>query len=259
MALNIQKVAADTADGTFFVKTQGLEAHGHAELEIVGIPRPAVEPAAKLIDYVIETVIEGGCMLAESNFAAGASAGQALVAEALSIIQRNVRQPAIAPGPHPGLRFVGSPIWTSREDGTSVREATLIPEGFLGYYFGGRFADPAIAEAVARLAAEAVVRHSHEPWKVSFMTRGAREMYKGMGPTFISEVIGPSRPAWLLLSAVIAEAARYLHAGGTFDELRSAFGLSGTALELPESLAAKVAALENWEAHQYTTGIVGPS
>ena len=60
MALNIQKVAADTADGTFFVKPQGLEAHGQAELEIVGIPRGAVEPAAaKLIDFVIETVIEG--------------------------------------------------------------------------------------------------------------------------------------------------------------------------------------------------------
>lgn len=421
MALNIQKVAADTADGTFFVKTQGLEAHGHAELEIVGIPRPAVEPAAKLIDYVIETVIEGkgvqlkarenvgipllvggheeipavfvgvhaaegappaggffsklrgtatkgvlrlvdlpgsqhgppfaalasmmlyrsncrfvtgdhagaiaelnagiemtpgdpsagpppqfdtgdaelnwqnhvsylrlaellnpveagavyrnvfsrfswlsrrelGCLLGELNFAAGPSAEQALIEEALNIIRGNVGRPAVAPGPHPGLRFVASPLWTPREDGTSVREASLIPAGFLDYYFGGRLAEPAVAEALARLAAECVARHAQEPWKVSFMTRGAREMYKGMGAALpASDVIGPSRPTWFLLSAVIAEAARYLHAGGTYDELRSTFGLSGTPPELPESLAAKVVALETWEAQQYMTGIGGPS
>jgi len=417
MGLNIQKVASDTPDGTFFVKTQGLEAHGHAELEIVGIPRPAVEPAAKLIDYVIETVIEGkgvqlkpgenvgiplavggheeipavfvgvhateaappsggffsklrgtatkgvlrlidlpgsqhgppfaalasmmlyrancrfvmgdqdgaiaelraaiemtpgdpsagpppafdtgdaemnwqnhvsylrlaelvqpeeadgihrhvfsrfswlarrelGCFPDELNLSAEA----VLVEEALNIIKRNLANPAIAAGPHAGLRFVASPLWTPREDGSSVREASLIPAGFLGYYFGGRLADAAGATALARLAAECVVRHSQVPWKVSFMTKGAREMYRGTGSAFPAlDLIGPTRPPWFLLSAVIAEGARYLQAGATFDELRPVFGLAGAAAEFPESLAAKVAALEAWETQQYSIGIGGPS
>jgi hypothetical protein len=184
----------------------------------------------------------------------------ALVEEALTIIRRNLAQPAVAAGPHAGLRLVASPLWTAREDGASVREASLIPAGFLAYYFGRRLAEPATAEALARLAAECVAFYSEEPWRVSFVTKGAREMYKGPGATLPAlEVIGSSPPPWFLLSAVIAEGARYLHAGATFDELRPAFGLSGTAMELPEGLAAKVALLETWEVEQYSTGIGGSS
>jgi hypothetical protein len=415
MGWNIQKVAGETQDGAYFVKTNGLAARGHAELEIVGVPRPAVEPAAKLIDYVIEAVHENkgarlrpgenvglplvvgdhdeipavfvgvhalesepavsgffakvrgtatrgvlrlvdlpgsnhgpplgalaSMMLYRANCrfvtgdAAGAIAelrasiemtpgdgsagpppqfdtggadpnwqnhasylrlaelvepaeeaalhasvfsrfdwlarrhigcratdwsalaGSHLVDEASNILERNLRNPGVAPGPHAGLRLVASPVWTVRDDGTAIRAASLVPAGFVDYCFGERLADPNVADGLARLAADCVLRHAQEPWKVSFLTRGARELYAGTESAPTAEVLGPSRPAWLLLSSVLAEAARFLHAGATFDELRAAFGVAG-APEVPPSLAAKVAAHESWETGQYAAALGGPS
>jgi hypothetical protein len=418
MGLSIQKHATEAEDGTYLVKTQGLDAHRRAELEIVGIPRSAVEPAAKLIDYVIETVIErrGAQLKASENvgiplsvggheeiraifvgvharqseppsggffakmrgaggkgvlrlidlpgahdgppFAALAammlyrancrlvmgdvagaitelresikmmpgdtSAGPppafdaagdaemnwenhlsylrlaelveppeaasiyrevfsrfawlaqrdmgcgpadlgglveaALVVEATRIIAQNLAEPGIVAGPHAGLRFVASPLWMPRDDGTSARQASLIPAGFVGYYFGGHLAAPEAADALARLAAQCLLRYSSEPWKVSFMTTGAREMYNGTGaPGLPLQGVGPRHAAHFLLSAVIAEAARYLHAGATLDELRVAFGLGGGGPEVPATLASKLGALEAWETQQYTSGLFSPS
>ena len=58
MGLDVRKVAAEAPDGTFSLRTQGPSDLRHAELEVVGVPACAVEPAAKLIDFVVEMVIE---------------------------------------------------------------------------------------------------------------------------------------------------------------------------------------------------------
>jgi hypothetical protein len=412
MGLDIQKVANEADDGMFTVRTNGLHSHRHPELEIAPIPRAAVETAAKLIDYVIELVVErkgtklmagenvglplsvggheeipavfvgvhaaeseppsGGffakvrgadnkgvlrltdmpgpqpgpplaalasMMLYRANcrFVLGDVAGAitelqasiemmpgdpkagpppsfdtndadlnwqnhqsylrlaelvqpeerspiyravfsrfgwlasrdlgcgpdaltgategALHEEATSILKRNLAHPGDSPGPHAGLLFVASPLWTARDDGIAIREAAMIPEGFVDYYFGGRLASPDAAQLATRLAARCVAQHAGEPWTVSFMTKGARAMYCGSGLPAVDVTGNVYRPSHFLLSAVMAETARYLHAGATIDELHAAFAIGGHAAEVRESLSSKVNALETWETEQYSRGI----
>jgi hypothetical protein len=84
-------------------------------------------------------------------------------------------------------------------------------------------------------------------------------MYKGSGITSTLVVASPYRPWQFLLSAVIAESARYLHAGATVEELRQAFGLVQGGAAPSETLMNKMSALETWETQQFTSGLFGPS
>jgi hypothetical protein len=410
MGLDIQKVANESDDGTFSVRTNGLHAHRHAELEIAPLPRAAVQPAAKLIDYVIDAVVAKGKQLrplenvglplaiggheeipavfvgvhateheaasggffakmrgsasygtlrlidfpgshpgpplnalatimlyrANCRFVTGDADGarqelresiemtpgdpnagpppaletdsqlnwqnhlsylrlaeladaeesnrcyrqafsrftwlarrelgcspselaraseDVLIEGAKDIIRANLANPGVAQGPHDGLRFVASPLWVAGSEGNAVREASLIPAGFVDYYFGARMASPDVTEAVARIAAQCVVRNAAHPWVISFMTKSAREMYTGSGIASTSVTGVPYRPWHFLLSAVIAEATRYLRADATDEELRHTFGLTGGAAEPPPSLQSKIARLETWETNQYSAGI----
>jgi hypothetical protein len=71
VALNVRKQATEASDGTFVVRTEGLRSLRHAELEIAGVPRSAVEAAAKLIDYVVSSIVEAE----GSELKAGENAG----------------------------------------------------------------------------------------------------------------------------------------------------------------------------------------
>jgi hypothetical protein len=416
MSLNIPKQASESADGTFCVRTAGLGAHRQAELEIVGIPVSAVEAAAKLIDYVVESVIERGqttlkpgenvglplsvagddrfpglfigvhaaeseppsggflaklfgssnrgtirlldlygprntpplaalatMMLFRANcrvaiedtdgaieelraaiemvpgdpaagvfgdptrsdvevnwqnlgsylrlaeIVGGDEADQRLATvfsrfdwlsrrelgcspaelvaigeaelfeEAAKILRHNLANPRIGPGPHAALRLVASPLWSRPETATTpsdaaVRQVTVIPAGFVDYYFGDRLTEPEAAEQVARCAAQCVRKHAAHPWKVSSMTRGARELYVGAALSD-ENLPGSYHPAHFLLSAVMAEAARYLHAGATPEELSAVFELTNSPAAPSESLATKLADLESWEGQQYSAAL----
>jgi len=414
MSMNIMKDASEASDGTYAIRTQGLHAHRHAELEIVGIPRPAVEAAAKLIDYVIEVVIErkgaqlkhnqnvgfpltieghedvppvfvgvravqaepaaggffarmrgtakgvlrladlfdsktdvpltavatlmlyrancrvvtddipgavvelkaaiemmpGGAsatrmpsfdtgdarfnwqnhlaylrlseLLTDENERAsilgrtyaqfewlamdefGATVGELaklgeedLLEEAKRILQTNLENPMLVPGPHEGLRSVGSPIWTPGAEGTSVRAASLIPAGFVDYYYGVELKKDDIRQAVAEIAAAGVFLHRAGPWRLLEMTENARGLYKGVDSP-VAAAAADRHPAHTLLSAVMAEASRYLRAGASLDEIRAAFGLDANDPgNLAEGLAQKVAILEAWETEQYVRAIGG--
>jgi hypothetical protein len=59
------------------------------------------------------------------------------------------------------------------------------------------------------------------------------------------------------LSAVIAEAARYVYAGATVEELHLVFGSHGDDAQRDGTLKEKMAALESWETRQYTAGLFG--
>ena len=414
--LNIQKLVSDLGDGAFSVRTIGLRAHRHAEIEIAPIPFGAVEAAAKLVDYVVDAVIGKGkqlkagenvglplsiaghdeipsvfvgvhatefepasggffakmrgtanhgvlrltdlpgsqpgppvhavaammlhradCRLVTGDSAGAlqelresirmnpgdpnagpppafetpgdsvlnwenhlsylrlaeladeeegtASYGQAysrfgwlarrdlgcspselrgapesiLYEQAKNVVRLNLSHPGIAPGPHAGLRFVASPLWVAGNDGVVLREASLIPAAFVDYYFGGRLASPDVGDALARLAAQCVARNLAAPWIPSLMTKDARQMYRGSG-TASAPVAGVTyRPWHFLLSAVIAEAARYVHAGATNEELHEVFGLARRRGELPPSLKSKTAAIEIWETQQYSSAMFAPS
>jgi hypothetical protein len=77
MSRDLQKQAEEQSDGLFTVKTVGLREQRHADLEVVGVPRPAVEAAAKLLDYVVEVVIDRG----NSELKAGQNVGVPLSIE----------------------------------------------------------------------------------------------------------------------------------------------------------------------------------
>lgn len=118
-----------------------------------------------------------------------------LVEDAKNIIRANLAHAGVVQGPHAGLRFVASPVWVLGNEGNAVREASLIPAGFVDYYFGGRLASSDVTDAVSRLAAQCVVRNATQPWTISFLTRGAREMYAGSGVASAT-VAGMSYRPW---------------------------------------------------------------
>jgi hypothetical protein len=60
---------------------------------------------------------------------------------------------------------------------------------------------------------------------------------------------GPRHPAQELLSATIAEAARWLHAGATADLLRAVFGVA--QLDDTSALEDTLDSIESWEDEQF--------
>jgi hypothetical protein len=181
----------------------------------------------------------------------------ALYEDAKRILALNLADSEATPGPHEGMRFVPSPLWLPGENGAAVRETSILPAGFVSYCFGDRLASPDVGDTLAREAAAYVARHLAEPWTVLARTKNARDMY-GRSP-FSREVPGVAyRPWHFLLSAVLAEGARTLHAGATPEELRQSFGLGPSDPALSASLAKKMATLEAWEAEQYTSALSAP-
>ena len=69
----------------------------------------------------------------------------------------------------------------------------------------------------------------------------------------------PYRPWHFLLSALLAEVARYLYAGATLEELEEAWAIASPDPALAASLQAKMSALEVRETDAYTAAIFGPS
>jgi hypothetical protein len=180
-----------------------------------------------------------------------------LFEDAKNILAVNMKDPGMRPGPHAGLRFVARPLWTAGTDGNAVREASLIPAGFVDYCFGVRLASPDVADAVAHVAARCVARNAAALWDLASMTNGARAMYAGAPIAPRSATGFPYRPWHFLLSAVIAEAARYVYAGATVEELHLVFGPGGDDAQRGGTLKEKMAALESWETRQYTAGLFG--
>jgi hypothetical protein len=175
---------------------------------------------------------------------------EALSAEARRILAHNLENPLVGPGPDEALRLVGSPIWTPGEDGDSVRLASILPAAFVDYYYGERLAEPANAELVARVAAEAVALFSSRPWRLAWVIESARGLYGDVsdGAPVVDEP-GPRHPAQELLSATIAEAARWLHAGATADLLRAVFGVA--QLDDTSALEDTLDSIESWEDEQF--------
>ncbi|MCP4448757.1 MAG: hypothetical protein GY811_26000 [Myxococcales bacterium] len=200
--------------------------------------------------------------LAEAHFGAsvaeiGRLDKEALRANAVRILAHNRKHPKLNAGPHEGLRMIASPIWTSGEDNSSVRVLSLVPAGFTEFYYGEKLDDDATAELVASIAAEVVGRYASNPWRLASMTEGARGMYgDSSSGAPIAEQIGKHNVSNMVLSAVMAEAARYVHAGATAEEMRIAFGLD--AIQESASLEQKLAAVEEWETQQYMQSMGAP-
>ena len=87
------------------------------------------------------------------------------------------------------------------------------------------------------------------------MIEDVRKVY-GDSEAPILEVIGARRPGHTVISALLAEAGRLLHAGATLDELRVAFGLGDDPV-VAASLADKRSRLEAIEGDQYMRAMLG--
>jgi hypothetical protein len=136
-----------------------------------------------------------------------------------------------------------------------VRLVSLIPTAFVDYYYGGQLENEQIAEALAHIAADCVGRHLNEPWRVAKMAEEACELYKAASSRAV-DLMGPRHPAHMLLGAVLAEAARYLRAGASLDEIQAVFGMRpDPAGSLTAGLEQKMSALETWELKQYSRAI----
>ena len=81
------------------------------------------------------------------------------------------------------------------------------------------------------------------------MFSGALDLYGAAGAGApVAEEFGARQASHLLLSGVLAQAARYLYAGATQQELRAAFALDEDA---GSGLTEKLATLEEWETERY--------
>lgn len=182
----------------------------------------------------------------------------ALVEDVKNLIAHNLEYPHASAGPHEAMCFLASPIWFADEHGDVGRAPALVPVGFVDYYFGGRLAEPEIADALALLAARCILRYAAAPWELAAHTKDARQMYAGPSTVQMPGAAIPYRPWQMLASAVVAEAARYMHAGATLDELHAIFGLRDEPA-LVASLRAKVEQLGPWETSQYMAALGVPS
>lgn len=177
-----------------------------------------------------------------------------LAQETMGMVQRNLSVVGTFASPTPQVRCVLSPLWTVH-DGHSVRQLTVLPACFVDYYHGGRLAHPEVTGGVARLVASCLTRHASRPWELAAMTKWARETYRGEG---IGDSLGPARPWWFLASAVVAEAARYLAAGATWEELQSVFGVAEGRAHVPDSLAQKMENIRASEVEHYIGALESP-
>ncbi len=181
-----------------------------------------------------------------------------LVEDAARILRTNRETPGIAAGPHAGLRVVASPLWVDGGDGVVVREASLIPAGFVDYYFGEHLSAAEVAASAARLAARCISAKASRPWELAELAARARQLYAGASPASVQ--VGTAYRSWhFLLSAVLAEVARCLYAGATVEELEEAWGIVSPDPALAASMQAKMSALEARETDAYTAAIFGPS
>lgn len=185
----------------------------------------------------------------------GATAGELaaldeteLVAVAKRIIAHNLAHPMLEPGPSSALRFAGSPLWTF-EAGSRVRKICLLPAAIADYYYGGTLADTAAADAAAQLAAACAYRFRTEPWQLAKLTAGVRELYIAADAPSV-ETFDASHPGETVVSLLLAEIARLLHAGASLEQVRVALGLSEDVAQR-EALDQMLAMLAARETEQF--------